>query len=43
MDLVKKITSNNTVATRVIWFIIISILVLFIGYMFGKFAFYLTH
>jgi VIT1/CCC1 family predicted Fe2+/Mn2+ transporter len=43
MDLLKKITFNNSILAQVIWGIIIIISVCCIGYMFGKFAWYLSN
>jgi len=43
MTLLRKLTFNNSINSRVIWVIIISILVCYIGYMVGKFAWYLTN
>ncbi len=43
MALLIKLNFNNSIYTKVIWVIIISILVCYMGYMFGKFAWYLTN
>jgi len=43
MDLLKKITLKNSVFAQVLWVIIILISVLLMGYMVGKFAWYLSH
>jgi hypothetical protein len=43
MFLLRKLTFNNNVFAKILLVIIISILICFIGYMFGKFAWYLTH
>jgi hypothetical protein len=43
MALLRKLTFNNSVFAKILLVIIISILICFIGYMFGKFAWYLTH
>jgi len=43
MTLLRKLTFNNSVFTQILLAIIISILVYYIGYMFGKFTWYLSH
>ncbi len=43
MNLLRKLTFNNSIYAQVLWVIIISILVCYIGYMVGKFAWYLTN
>jgi len=43
MVLLRKITANKSVFAQVLWVIIISILVCFIGYIFGKFIWYISH
>lgn len=43
MDLLKKMPFKNSFFAQVLWVITISILVCYIGYMFGKFAWYLTN
>ena len=43
MALLRKLTFNNSIYVRVLWVIVISILVCYIGYMVGKFAWYLTN
>ncbi len=43
MELLKKITFKNSLFARVLWVIIIAIAISYIGYMFGKFAWYVSH
>jgi len=43
MTLLRKLTFNNSIYAKVLWVIIISILVCYIGYTVGKFAWYLTN
>jgi len=43
MDIIKKITPGNSAYAKVFWIAIIAILVLFIGYMVGLFAWYVSH
>jgi len=43
MALLRKLIFNNSVFKQILLVILISILVCFIGYMFGKFAWYLSH
>lgn len=43
MALLRKLMFSNNVFMQILSVIIISILVLYIGYMFGKFAWYLSH
>jgi len=43
MALLRKLTSNNSVFKQILLVIIIAILVCYIGYMVGKFAWYLSH
>lgn len=43
MNLLRKLTFKNSIYTKVLWVIVISILVCYIGYMLGKFAWYLTN
>lgn len=42
MDLVRKITFKNSVFTQVLWGIVIIIAVCYIGYMLGKFTWYVS-
>ena len=43
MELLKKNTFKNSVFAKVLWVIIIAIAISFIGYMFGKFTWYVSH
>jgi len=43
MDLIKKFTFNNRVLTQVLLVLIMAIAISVIGYMFGKFIWYLSH
>jgi hypothetical protein len=43
MTLLKKITSTNSVLAKVVLAVFIAICVCFMGYMTGKFAWYLSH
>ena len=43
MALLRKLNFNNSIYTKVLWVIVISILVCYIGYVVGKFAGYLTN
>jgi len=43
MTLLRKLTFNNSVYKQILLVIIVAILVSFIGYMVGKFAWYLSH
>jgi len=43
MTLLRKLIFNNNVFTQILLVLIISISVCYMGYMFGKFAWYLSH
>ena len=43
MDLLKKVTFKNSVFAQILWVFIILISVCLIGYMFGKFSWYLSN
>jgi len=43
MALLRKLTFNNSLFTTIALVIVIAIMVTLIGYMFGKFAWYLSH
>jgi hypothetical protein len=43
MDLIKKFTYNNSVVVKVLSVLIILISVCFIGFMVGKFIWFLSH
>jgi len=43
MALLRKLTFNNSVYKQILLVIIVAILVSFIGFMVGKFAWYLAH
>jgi hypothetical protein len=43
MYLFKKSTLSKSLLTQIALFLVISILICFMGYMFGKFFYYLSH